>query len=112
MYILVGDQSPKLKSIDYWTYFFGIEVPVFVGAEKLAKKLNYPIFYMKTKKIKRGYYQTTMQVLSNEPRNIPNYKITDDYIHILENQIREQPEYYYWTHKRFKHIKNNTHQIK
>ncbi len=32
-----------------------------------------------------------------------DYKITDIFIKLVEEQIYEAPEYYLWTHKRWKH---------
>ena len=103
MYGLLSDQSPKIGQTRHWTEFFGVKVPVYTSCEMLAKKYNYPIIYMNTEKIKRGYYETTMHVLSENPREISDYQITDRFIKNLEEQIKKQPEYYFWSHKRFKH---------
>lgn len=103
MYGLLSDQSPKIDKTYHWTDFFNVKVPVFTSTEMLAKKYNYPIIYMNTEKIKRGYYETTMHVLSENPNDIPNYQITDLFVKNLEKQIIKKPEYYLWTHKRFKH---------
>lgn len=62
---------------------------------------------MDTYKVKRGYYETTMSVLAENPREIPDYEITDLFMKKLEDKIRKQPEYYFWTHKRFKHVHKN-----
>ena len=102
IYGLLSDQSPKIDRTYYWTEFFGVKVPVFTSTEMLAKKYNYPVIYMNTEKIKRGYYETTMHVLSENPREIPDYQITDQFVKKLEEQIIKQPEYYFWSHKRFK----------
>ncbi|RUA11457.1 MAG: lipid A biosynthesis acyltransferase [Flavobacteriia bacterium] len=103
-YGLISDQNPLPKKAQYWRSFFGKRVPVFTGAEKFAKEYNYPVAYVDTRKIKRGYYQATFKVITENPRELPDYQITDKFFEILENQIREQPEYYFWTHKRFKHV--------
>ncbi|MEN8187004.1 MAG: lipid A biosynthesis acyltransferase [Bacteroidota bacterium] len=105
IYGFLNDQSPKMKKAHHSSTFFGVEVPVHTAAEMLAKKYNYPVLYFNTEKIKRGFYKTTMHVLSESPRELPDYKITDMFMQKLEIQIRKQPEYYFWTHKRFKHAK-------
>lgn len=107
LYGLLSDQSPKLKSVVHYTTFFGKEVPAFVGGEKIAKKYNYPVVFLKTKKLKRGYYQTEFEVICENPRAYPDFEITDLFIQKLEAQIKEDPHCYFWTHKRFKHMKNN-----
>lgn len=106
-YGFLSDQSPKVKSAVYWTDFFGMEVPVHVGAEMLSKKLDMNIMFVKGSKIKRGYYKAKFIPYNETPKDVPNYEITDTFIDLLEKQILEAPEYYLWTHKRFKHRKND-----
>ena len=106
-YGFLSDQSPKLQSAVHWTNFFGMEVPVHVGAEILAKKLDLNIMFVKGSKIKRGYYSAKFIPFNDDPKEIPNFEITDMFIDLLEKQILEAPEYYLWTHKRFKHRRND-----
>lgn len=103
VYGFASDQSPKENSAHHWTKFMGIEVPVHTGAEMLAKKYNMNVVFLKTKKVKRGYYEATMEILTEDAREVPNYKITDQFLKLVEEQIYESPEYYLWTHKRWKH---------
>lgn len=103
LYGLASDQSPQLQRARYWRTFMGVKVPVFLGAEKLSKELDYPVVFMDIQKIKRGYYQTTFTVITDNPKALPDYKITDTFTELLEAQIKAKPEYYLWTHKRFKH---------
>jgi len=100
---LISDQNPLPEKALYWRSFFGQRVPVFTGAETFAKEYNYPVAYIDTRKIKRGVYKATFKIITLNPKELPDYQITDKFFEILENQIREQPEYYFWTHKRFKH---------
>lgn len=106
-YGFVSDQSPKLHRTNYYTKFFGIEVPVFTGAEYLAKKLDMNVMFVKGQKIKRGYYKARFISFEGNPKETPNYQITDEFLRLLELQILEAPEYYLWTHKRFKHRNTN-----
>ena len=106
-YGFLSDQSPKLQSAVYWTDFFGMEVPVHVGAEILAKKLDMNVMFVKGSKIKRGYYSAKFIPFNGDPIDVPNFEITDEFIRLLELQILEAPEYYLWTHKRFKHRRND-----
>jgi len=106
-YGFLSDQSPKLQSAIHWTKVFGMEVPVHVGAEMLAKKMDLNIMFVKGGKIKRGYYNATFIGLEKPPKEYPNYEITDQFIALMEQQIIEAPEYYLWTHKRFKHRRND-----
>jgi len=99
----ISDQSPKIKKAFHWNEFMGIKVPVHTGAEMLAKKLDMAVVFFKVKKIKRGYYQTTFETVTLNPNDYKNYEITDIFLKFVENQILKTPEYYLWTHKRWKH---------
>ena len=103
VYGLASDQSPKADRIFHWKSFMGIEVPVHTGPEMLAKKYDMTVVFAKVKKVKRGYYELTIIPISDNPKSVPNFGITDTYIKEVEKQIYEAPEYYFWTHKRWKH---------
>jgi KDO2-lipid IV(A) lauroyltransferase len=100
---LVSDQSPQLRKTNYWAKFLNIKVPVHVGAEQIAKSLNQSIVFYEVKKVKRGYYTCTFRLLAENPREYPDYQITDIFLREVEKQIKIAPQYYFWTHKRFKH---------
>ncbi|REG99539.1 lysophospholipid acyltransferase family protein [Flavobacterium aquicola] len=103
VYGFASDQSPKENCAYHWANFMGHEVPVHTGAEMLSKKYDLNVVFLKTKKIKRGYYEATMEILSENAKEVPNYEITDQFLKLVEQQIHEAPEYYLWTHKRWKH---------
>ncbi len=102
MYGFVADQSPRLAKSHYWTQFLGHELPFFTGVERISKELDIPIVYLKVRKTKRGHYEGTFLELAKNPTTIPDYEITDAFAKVLDSQIREEPAYYLWTHKRFK----------
>ncbi len=104
LYGLVSDQSPKLNATHHWQKFMGVEVPVHTGGEMLAKKYDMNVIFLRTKKIKRGYYEASLEVLSDDVKSVPNYEITDRFLKLVEQQIIESPEYYLWTHKRWKYM--------
>ena len=105
IYGFASDQSPKLSSTFHWTKFMGVTVPVHTGAEMLAKKYDMNVVFLKVQKVKRGYYQATLELLSENAKEVPNYGITDAFLKLVEQQIDEAPEFYLWTHKRWKHKK-------
>jgi len=102
LYGFASDQSPKASRIFHWTTFMGIESPVLTGAEMLAKKFDMNVIFLKVRKIKRGYYTATFETLTDNPQLVPDYGISDEFLKRVENQIREAPEFYLWTHKRWK----------
>ena len=103
-YGFLADQSPKWANVKYWGSFMGIRVPVVIGPETIARKLDLPVFYFKTERVARGVYRSTFILLEENPKSAPLYQLTDKYVRELENQIRVAPEFYFWTHKRFKHM--------
>ena len=105
VYGFASDQSPRLHDNNYWNTFMGIEVPVHIGAETLARKYDMNIIFLKVKKKGRGYYEATFEVLTEDIRSEPMHKITDTFLRKVEAQILEEPAYYLWTHKRWKHKK-------
>ena len=105
VYGFASDQSPRLTLKSYWRTFMGIEVPVFTGAERLARELNIPIVFGKIKRVKRGYYELEFKLLANQSKDTDENEITDTYTEWLEAQIKEDPSQYFWTHRRFKHAR-------
>ncbi|TRZ45302.1 lysophospholipid acyltransferase family protein [Robertkochia solimangrovi] len=103
MYGFANDQSPQPHKAHYWRNFMGVKVPVFTMAEKLSKEMDLVVMFLDIQKVKRGYYETTFRLITDTPNALPNYQITDEFTEILEDQIRNKPEYYLWTHNRFKH---------
>ncbi|RKS98396.1 lysophospholipid acyltransferase family protein [Flavobacterium sp. 123] len=103
MYGLASDQSPKLNRAFHWDKFMGVEVPVHTGAEMLAKRYDLTVLFVKVKKIKRGFYEATFVPITDDARSIPDFEITNIFLREVEKQIFEAPEYYFWTHKRWKH---------
>ncbi|WP_394906191.1 lysophospholipid acyltransferase family protein [uncultured Mesonia sp.] len=102
-YGLVADQSPRPKNAKHYVNFFNHKVPSFVGPEYLAKKLNLSVVYLKVIKIKRGRYEAELLPITYTPKRYEDFKLTDLYYDLLEKQINENPAYYLWTHKRWKH---------
>ncbi len=103
LYLLLSDQSPQVHKTHYWRAFMGVKVPIHTGAEMLAKKFDMAVVNYSVKKVKRGYFEVTFETITESPKEIPNYSITDKYLEITERNIKAQPEYYLWSHKRFKH---------
>jgi KDO2-lipid IV(A) lauroyltransferase len=103
LYGFITDQSPQLRNAVHWCRFFGMEVPVHVGGEMLSKKIGLNMVYAKLEKVKRGHYQCTFIPVEGDIKQISNFEITDRYMQLLEEQIKQAPEFYLWTHNRFKH---------
>ena len=107
IYGFASDQSPKKNKATYWNNFLNNFVPFHTGAEIIAKKYDMAVVYMNVEKVKRGYYLASFKLITDKPKKYKDFKITEDFIKLLENQIFKAPEYYTWTHNRFKHRKTN-----
>ena len=101
----IGDQSPVKQEIQYWTQFLNQETPMFLGVEKIAVKFGYPVIYGHVEKLSRGYYQLTFKVLTENPSTNKLYDITELHLRELESAIQKKPEFWLWSHNRWKHTK-------
>lgn len=100
-YGFAADQIPNNRK-NYKRPFLGLQTPVFTGAERMGKQLDTVIIFANIQKIKRGFYQTTFEVLSENPTQCADYQITDMFFERLNQIIYQKPEFYLWTHNRFK----------
>ena len=105
VYAMVADQSPKLARTKAWADFMGIRVPVFLGLEHLSRSLDMAVVYLHVEKVKRGHYVASFKTITYDPAQEPDFFITRRYFEELEAQISTDPQYYLWTHKRWKHSK-------
>ncbi|MCK5857379.1 MAG: lysophospholipid acyltransferase family protein [Bacteroidales bacterium] len=103
LYMFMADQSPHHAKIKYWLPFLNQETPVHKGAEKLSKMMDLAVVFIDIQKVKRGYYEITAHTLYDNPKETSENEITDKYFEILEKVIQKNPEYWLWSHKRWKY---------
>ena len=103
IYGIVSDQSPQVERAQYWTEFMGIKVPVYNSPEILARKFDHSVVFAKVTKLSRGHYSTTFIPIAKEGSLTTENEITETFLRLSEEEIRENPQYYLWTHKRWKH---------
>jgi len=103
----VADQRPEWKSLQHWTRFMNQDTPVITGPEKIAKKFDMVCVMLSIDRVRRGYYETEFEVLENDSGQEGEFEITRKYLGKLEKSIREKPELYLWTHKRWKYTRND-----
>ena len=104
--MMLSDQSPSNPHRSYWTTFLGRDTAFLYGAEHFARKYDYPVLYYSVKRVRRGYYEVTFSQLCEHPLEVPQYTIVESYVRRLERQITEQPEYWLWSHRRWKLTRN------
>lgn len=98
----VSDQSPKWENIHLWLPFLNHDTPVFTGGERIMRKMNDAIFYVEMKRLKRGYYTCTYHLITKEPNSLPEHEITRIFFQMLEKTVQNNPQYYLWSHNRWK----------
>ena len=97
------DQTPRIYEIQHWVTFLNQDTPVIVGAEKVAKKINGVVLFAHSRKLKRGKYEVKYQLVTDQAAGCSKFEITDKCLRLLEKQIIDNPEFWLWSHKRWKH---------
>lgn len=105
--VFAVDQSPHNKKTAVWGSFLNQDTAMFYGAEKYAKDYNTPVVYGVINKIKRGHYEATTKLLTDKPNSLEYGEIIRLANRFLEEDIKKAPEYWLWTHRRWKHKRNN-----
>jgi len=103
--VFLTDQTPAKGDIKYWTKFLNQDTPVYTGTEKIAAKYDMAMVYFHVQKIKRGYYNLDVELLLEHTAGLPENVVTETHVRRLEEIIREKPEYWLWSHRRWKHKK-------
>lgn len=105
---LITDQWPSGDR--YWTTFMGQETAFLNGAERIAKMMNFPVFYCELTKTRRGYCEAEFKLMTEAPKETVEGEITDMFAYELEQTIRREPAYWLWSHKRWKFTKKECEQ--
>lgn len=98
----ISDQAPNWVNIHHWVDFMNQDTPVFTGTERIVKKMNHAVFYVDMRRIKRGYYEAEFKLMTRAPKELEDFKLTDMYFDMLEKSIRRAPEFWLWSHNRWK----------
>ncbi len=99
---MAGDQnSPNIKR-SIWVDFFGIKTACLPGIENYAKLFDLPVIFMEIRREKRGYYRCYVSMIAEDPSKCEKGEITQKYMSKLEEVMRNQPETWLWSHKRWK----------
>ena len=101
----IADHSPRKKDARHFLSFLNHDAPVLTGTEKIIKHYDFEAWFLKVKRIKRGYYEAELVCLHENPKELPDFELTALYFQVLEKMIVSRPELYLWTHNRFKYAK-------
>ena len=105
-YMMLSDQSPNNMNKSYKTLFLNQPSGMIYGAEYFARKYDIPVVYYEVIKEKTGHYIIVNQLITDKPTTLGNGEIIKQYTRLLEETIRRQPEFWLWSHRRWKHKVN------
>jgi Kdo2-lipid IVA lauroyltransferase/acyltransferase len=100
--VLAADQTPGWNEALYFTTFLNQPTAVFIGVEKLTSIRDCVVIFYRIDLVKRGYYTYTFVPLVENPKETKPFEITKVQVSYLESLIRENPEYWLWSHRRWK----------
>ncbi len=103
LYSFITDQTPPKGDIKFWTNFLNQDTPVYLGTEKIASKYDMALILFNVQKVKRGQYYFTVEMLLEHTAGLPEHFVTETHVRKLEDLIKEHPEYWLWSHRRWKH---------
>lgn len=99
--VLLADQSGP-RDDGYWTEFLHRPASFYRGADKLARTLKLPLIFAQCQCVRPGYYEITFHELALPPHDLDDDELLERYVRTAEQMIREQPETYLWTNRRWK----------
>lgn len=98
----ISDQVPGYSSMHYWPTFLNQKTPTYTGAERIARVLDTSVYYFDITRPRRGYYVANVVKMCDKTQAEPKFAITEKFYRLLENSIKRHPEYWLWSHNRWK----------
>ncbi len=99
----IADQTPTRNNLHFWTQFLNQETPFLTGWETLVMKLDNALVYLNLKRVKRGYYTATFEIMEMDTRQCSEFELTERYVRRLEQTLEQDPSFWLWSHRRWKH---------
>ncbi|MBQ7472461.1 MAG: lysophospholipid acyltransferase family protein [Prevotella sp.] len=102
----IADQVPFWRNMHHWrTFLSHPQTPVLSGTENIARRMDNAVFYLDVRRVRRGYYEAEFKLITRTPKDMPEFALTDAYFDMLEATIRRAPEFWLWSHNRWKRTK-------
>ena len=98
----INDQVPTWHNIHHWLTFLNQETPVFTGVERIVHSQNQAVVYLDVIRVGRGRYECEFQVVTRDPSTMGEFELTDIYFQRMEQTINRAPQYWLWSHNRWK----------
>jgi len=105
IFALVADQTPPHDEEKHWTRFLNQDTAFFVGADKIARIAQAPVFFVGMHRVRRGYYEATLQLLAEPPYQGDGHEVIERYVRVAEDHIRKYPADWLWMYRKWKYKK-------
>ena len=100
--LILSDQSPGNSEKSFWMNFLHQPTAVLFGCELIAHQYDQAVVYFTLSKPKRGHYTMHLELITDSPKNLSWGEITSSHTHLLERDINKHPEFWLWSHNRWK----------
>ena len=111
--LVLGDQSPPDSNKSYWMNFLHQQTAVLFGTEQMANEYEFSVVFFAMEKVKRGFYKMRLELITEDPKSMNWGEITESHTKLLEKEINLKPQFWIWSHKRWKRaIPENLEQLK
>lgn len=107
----IADQVPGYNSIHYWADFLHHDTPVFTGTERISRIMDTAVYYLDVERPRRGYYTAKFIRVADSLKEYPAFYATEQYFRLLEKTIMRAPQYWLWSHKRWKRTREEFNRI-
>lgn len=105
LFHFITDQTPGRMAANYWTTFLNQETPIYLGTEKVAKMSGLPVYFANITRTSRGHYNILVKEVALDPKSEAPGAITAKHSRLLEENIKQQPDNWLWSHRRWKHTR-------
>ena len=99
----IADQNTTIKNVHYWIDFLNQDTAVQSGWATIARKFDTAVLYLKVMPVGKGHYTAHFEVITETTKLMSEEELVKAYFIKLERDIKEKPEYWLWSHKRWKH---------
>ncbi len=107
----IADQVPGYNNIHYWADFLHHDTPVFTGGERISKIMDTTVYYLDVERPRRGYYVARFIKIADSLNEHPVFFATEQYFRLLEKNIQRAPQYWLWSHKRWKRTREEFNRL-
>ena len=105
----IADQSPSLN-VHLFVDFLNHDTPVFTGPERISKFLGAKAVYAHISRPRRGYYVLRFLPVCENAKKEAIFETSRKYFRLLEENIKESPQYWLWSHRRWKRTREQFYQ--